>query len=142
MNMKLDDQQINRIAQDLEAGFKVYINRDTLEFRSVLDWDDLIDPEFWEEDLQKIEKEWKDYAVLTKLESREAFRIMEDFAYEVDDERLKENLIKILNRRSPFANFRAEIDDSDYRQQWFDFRSKKTEEYVKTQLKLENIPFE
>ncbi|GBD89199.1 hypothetical protein BMS3Abin03_03149 [bacterium BMS3Abin03] len=50
---------------------------------------------------------------------------------------MKENLFKILNRRSPFANFKAEIDESDYRERWFEFRDKKYEEYVREEL-LEN----
>ena len=79
---------------------------------------------------------------LEKPESRDAFRIMADFVDEVDDERLREDLVKILNRQSPFANYKAEIDESDYRQRWFDFRTKKHEEYVKEQLDRNGIEYE
>lgn len=57
----------------------------------------------------------------------------------MDDERLKEDLIKISNRKSPFANFKAEIESSAYREEWFSFRTKKYEEYVKEQLELEDF---
>ncbi len=53
---------------------------------------------------------------------------MEDFIEEIKDAKLKEYLMKILNGKSPIANFKAEIESSSYRQSWFDFRDKKYEE--------------
>ena len=136
--MKITKEKIKDIAQDLQIGMAVYINRETSETESLLDQDNVYgEPEFWEEEIEKIEKEWKDYVVLTKMSSSEAYQIMEDFVDEVNDERLKEYLIKILNRRSPFANFKAEIDESDYREKWFEFKDKRYEEYVREEL-LEN----
>ena len=43
--MKITTRQINEIAQELEAGMKVYLNKESLEFRSILDWEDIIDNE-------------------------------------------------------------------------------------------------
>jgi hypothetical protein len=140
--MKLLAKQIREIAQLLEAGMKVFLNRVTLEYRSILDWDDMVDPEPWEEEMEKIDNEWADYIVLSKMESRDAFRIMQDFLYEIDDQKQRENLIKILGRKSPFANFKAEIESSDYRQKWFDFRAKRFEDHVREQLDDENIKYE
>ncbi len=140
--MKLTRKQINDIAQELECGMKVFIYREDLEIRTILDWDEMADSEPWEEELEKIENEWTDYVVLEKMKSGEAFNIMVDFIDKVDDERLKEDLLNILNRKSPFANFKAEVESSSYRQQWFDFRTNKHEEYVKEQLETENIAFE
>jgi len=138
--MRITAKQIHDISQDIQAGMKVFINRENLETKSILDLDDSFgDTELWEEELEKIEKEWTDYLIITKMESREAFQIMEDFIEEIHDERLKKDLIIILNRKSPFANFKAEIEASSYRQKWFDFRDKKYEDYVKEQLKLEKI---
>jgi hypothetical protein len=141
--MKTPSKQIHQIAQELEAGMKVFINRENLDTRSILDWEDSYGvSEFWEEELEKIENEWTDYVIITKMETREAFKIMADFIDEVDDDRLKEDLIKILNRKSPFANFKEEVETSSCRQRWFEFRTKKYEDYVKEQLKQENIKFE
>jgi hypothetical protein len=140
--MKVTSKQINEIAQYLETGMKVYLNKETLEFESILDWDDMTDPEPWDEIIRKIENEWRDVMIFEKFESRDAFQIMEDFVYEIDDLKLKEDLIKILNRKSPFANFKAEIESSAYRQKWFDFRTMKHEEYVKRQLADESIEYE
>jgi len=140
--MKVTSKQINEIAQLLETGMKVYLNKDTLEFESVLSWDDMTDPEPWDEIIRKIENEWRDVMIFEKFESRDSFQIMEDFVDEIDDLKLKEDLIKILTRKSPFANFKAEIETSAYRQKWFDFRTMKHEEYVKRQMADESIEYE
>jgi hypothetical protein len=141
--MKISSKEIIEIAQELESGSNIYINRDTLEFKSIFDWEDSYgDTEIWEEEQEKIEKEWKNYIIINKMESREGFKVMEEFTYEVKDERLQEDLINILNRKSPFANFKFEIESSEYREQWFKFRTKKHEEFLKQKLKLEDIEFE
>ena len=137
--MKITSEKINEIAQELEAGMKVYLNRETLEIKPILDWEDISDNEIWEEEVEDILKEWSSYLVISKMESWEAFRVMEEFADSVDDEVFREGLIKILNRKSPFANFKAEVESSPYRQNWFDFRLKKYEEYVKEHLEIEDF---
>jgi len=141
--MKINNIQIHEISEQLQCGFNIYINKETLEIIPIPDMETLIsDNEIWKEELNKIESEWNDYAFITKMESREAFKIMEAFIDEIDDDKLKEDLIKILNRKSPFANFKAEIDSSDYRQKWFDFRDLKYEDYVKEQLESEDFQIE
>ena len=137
--MKITSEKINEIAQELEAGMKVYLNRETLEIKPILDWEDISDNEIWEEEVEDILKEWSSYLVISKMESREAFRVMEEFADSVDDEVFREGLIKILNSKSPFANFKAEVESSHYRQNWFDFRLKKYEDYVKEHLEIEDF---
>jgi hypothetical protein len=140
--MKITSKQINEIAQELEAGMKVFINRETLEFQTVLDWDEMYDPEPWDKSIETIEKEWPDAIALEKMESRDAFRVMAAFVDEIEDSKFREDLIKILNRKSPFANFKIEVETSEYRQLWFDFRTKKYEEYVREQLGFEDIECE
>ena len=109
--MKISQKQIGEIAESLECGEKVFINRETFEIRTIFDFTDSYgDTEIFEEELEEIEREWTDYVVLSKMESWEAFKIMEAFINEIDDERLAENAVKILNRKSPFANFKYEIE--------------------------------
>lgn len=141
--MKLSKEQIKGIAEELDAGMKVFINKENLEIKSVLDWDNLMDDTgFWENELETIYNEWSDFIILEKLESREAFQIMEEFIDEVDDELMKNNLLKILDRKSPFANFKMEVETSEYRQKWFDFKLQKYIEYLKNRLELEGLPFD
>lgn len=137
--MKVTSSKINEIAQELEAGMKVYLNRENLEIKSILDWEDISDDEFWEEELEEMVKEWSDFVVLTKMESWEAFKVMEEFVDTIEDETFCEGLIKILSRRSPFAYFKAEIESSPYRQNWFDFKLRKYEDYVREQLNNEDF---
>ena len=141
--MKISGKQIHEISQDLQCCLKTFINRETGEIKSILDPNDVhSDPETWEEELDKIENEWIDYSVIEKMESWEAFQIMEDFLEEIKVERLKEDILKILNRKSPFANFKAEIESSSFRQNWFDFRVLKYEKYVRQKLREEKINIE
>jgi hypothetical protein len=137
--MKITTKQINEIAQDLDSGMKVFLNRKTLEFKSVFDWDDMIETEPGEETAETIENEWPDAIIFDKMDSREAFRVMEDFIDEIEDPQFQEDLIKILSRRSPFANFKAEVETSEYRELWFSFRTKKYEDYVRYRLSSEGI---
>jgi len=141
--MKITEKQIHEISQDLQTGLKTFINRKTYEIKSILDPNDIYsDSEIWEEEFEEIENEWSDYSIISKMESWEGFQTMEDFIKEIKDDRLKDDLIKILNRKSPFANFKAEIESSEYRQKWFDFRDFKHEVYVKEKLKEEQIKIE
>jgi hypothetical protein len=137
--MKVTSEKINEIAQELEAGMKVYINRETLEIKSVLDWEDTSDNEFWEEETEEVFNEWSDFIVISKMESWEAFKVMEEFVDFIEDEHFSESLIKILSRKSPFANFKAEVESSPYRQDWFDFKLSKYEDYVREHLEIEDF---
>ena len=141
--MKISGKQIREISQDLQCGLKTFINWETGEIKSILDLNDVnSDPETWEEELDKIKNEWINYSVIEKMESWEAFQIIDDFVEEIKDERLKGDIVKILNRKSPFANFKTEIELSSYRQNWFDLRDLKYEKYVRQKLKEEQIRIE
>lgn len=43
---------------------------------------------------------------------------------------MQEKLVKVLNKSKSFANFKNLVENSDCRQQWFDFRQKYYEYYV------------
>ena len=112
------------------------MNTDTFE----MEWmpEDMIDdPSEYElmtgETIESLELKhpgWKNKIVIEPLESHESFKIMEGFVEQVPDLSLRNKLINALNRRKPFANFKYLIDDSAYRQDWFDFRQAWLEEYV------------
>ncbi|MFC0879017.1 hypothetical protein ACE01N_20650, partial [Saccharicrinis sp. FJH2] len=55
--MKLTKSQIKEMAQNLEVGMNIFINREDLEIRTIFDLDEIIgDTEFWEEELEKLKK--------------------------------------------------------------------------------------
>jgi hypothetical protein len=128
----LSIKQINDIAQELDCGMKCYVNTDTGEYKSILDGDDVMDDiELWEEELEEIEKEWTNYVVLEKMPSPIAFKVMARFADTITNEATRDRLFYALDRRSPFRNFRNEVDyDEELREQWFAFKIRKYEEYV------------
>ena len=141
--MRLTQNQITDMAQDLEAGMKIFINRKDLEIRTILDWDEMYgDTEIWDDEMDKIEHEWTDYVVIEKLESRDAFKIMARFIGEIDDRPLAEALSNVLERKSPFANFKAIVERSDYREKWFEFKNQSYANYVRDMLSLNDIEVE
>ena len=141
--MKITSKQINHIAQELEMGMKVYINTETLEYIAIPKDDILMmDSELWEEALEEINYKWPGFILIEEMDSREAYKIMEAFVSEIDDTKFQQKLTRILDNRRPFANFKNEIEWSDYREDWFAFRTKKYEEYLKSLLDQEDIAYE
>ena len=138
--IKLSEKQIKEIAENLDCGFICYYNKRTGEVKNMLDmdnWDG--NDDLWEEDQKELEENSSDYIEFVGLSSTESFRVMEDFAENVDNTKLRNSLINALNRRKPFANFNSQIDDSgDYREEWFDFKNARYIEHVKDQLERYN----
>jgi hypothetical protein len=128
---------INPIAQSIDAGFICYLNPETLEMedvpKSMMD-----DPyefkmvtgiDLEEEELKH--ESWDKCYVFEPLDSDESFRIMESFAKNVEDEILQEELFYALSHHKPFGHFKAIIDHSPFRQDWFDFKIQWLEDHVK-----------
>jgi hypothetical protein len=142
MANQLSKKQVFDISQELQCEMKVIINTDTLEYKSVLDWDDMLDFDLDEELTSENEKGWENSFTIEKMSSREGFQIMENFVDELEDGYFRDNLIKILDRKSPFANFKAEVESSKYREHWFAFRDAAYVEYVEEELKMNDVAFE
>jgi hypothetical protein len=142
MANQLSKKQVFDISQELQCEMKVIINTDTLEYKSVLDWDDMLDFDLDEELTSENEKGWENSFTIEKMSSREGFQIMENFVDELEDGYFRDNLIKILDRKSPFANFKAEVESSEFREQWFAFRNAAYVEYVEEELKMNDVAFE
>lgn len=67
-----------------------------------------------------------DYLFLRPFESPEKFRIMEDFAHQVENERDRNKLMRALGGRKPFRNFRDKLHDlgGSYLEKFYDFEKK------------------
>ncbi len=62
------------------------------------------------------------YQVIESLESRDQFRIMEEFAGTRPDSRLQARLHQALSRNRPFRSFKDAVNsDLDLRARWFEF---------------------
>ena len=134
---------IRPIAESIDAGLVCFLNIDTLEMED-LPKEMLDDPEEFEamteetlDSLNFKHLQWKNCITFKPLESHESFEIMEGFTDLVEDVSLQNKLINALNHKRPFANFKAIIESSDYRQRWFDFKRQFMENHVKDQLLFE-----
>lgn len=134
---------VKEIAGGIEAGFISILNKDTLEVEDVPQGI-LMDPEDFES-VTGIGFEEADYKhpickntiTFEPLESHESFDIMRKFTERLEDKKLQAKLIYALNNRKPFAHFKYHIDNSDHRQEWFDFKNRCLQTHVKELLFVE-----
>ena len=129
-------KMVSGIADSLTAGFVCFVNPDTLEVEEIPQHA-LEEPEDYEamtgestDDFRLKHQKWKKCIEIEPPESYDSFKIMERFVEKVPDANLREKLIDALSRKRPFANFKSIVDNSDFRQDWFDFRKKQLEQYV------------
>lgn len=137
--MKLTEEQIKEIAGNLECGLQCHVHKVTGQMEFHPDPDEVLDPELWQEQFDMIEANKDDYELFEKMDSFQSFRVMEEFVDTLKPGALKSKLENILSRPKPFRNFKYEIDYSDYRQDWFDFRKKAYIEWVKKQPESLNL---
>lgn len=141
----LNKSQIKEIAENLDCGLQCYWNRKTgeilflpEELGYLLDDDSEdsdIGNEWLQEDFDTIKNNLEDIILIEKPNSDYYFEIMEAFADDLpDDLGLKKQLYHALNRNKPFRNFKFEIDNSDYREEWFAFKALKLQEWVEEEI--------
>jgi len=134
---------IKEIAESIDSGLVCFLNLDTAETED-FPKEMLEDPEEFEamtgesfEGLNFKHTNWENSVSFEPLESFESFEIMREFTDSLEDKWLKDKLIIALNNKKPFANFKTIIDNSNYRQDWFDFKKHYMENHVKELLLLE-----
>ena len=138
---------VKEIAESIDLGNVCFLNTNTLAideipkglFFSPSDYE--METGFTLKDFKPKYTRWKKYITIEPLESNESFKIMEKFVDQLDNSKLRERLVYALYNGRPFANFKNIIDNSEIRQDWFDFKDKKLQEYVKTMIEI-NIPEE
>src|SRR5687768_10392364 len=138
--MKVPREILNDIADSLEAGFKCYLHKETLEVVTFLDEDRHpgMDPELWQEDIDKVFDNREKYIEIESMDSSESFRVMEDFVLSLENNSVKVRLLQAIEGRKPFANFKHQIENSgEYREQWFTFRRNRNIDWVQNQLSFD-----
>jgi len=129
---------IQKIAQELDSGFNCYYNSKNDEIIAIPNFSQFSDDEDFKEafsdNLEKVENHKADFIKIETLESYESFKIMELFVEQLPDENLKSDLENVLANKKPFQNFKHKIDNSDFRQNWFDFKQRELEKIVETKL--------
>jgi hypothetical protein len=129
------------IADSIDAGLVCFLNPDTLETEEIPQ-SMLTDPSGFmaktghDPSGECFEHEsWDNCLVFEPLDSFEAFQLMENFAYQVIDEDLKEALLIALNKSKPFTRFRSILEGTEYLQAWYRFKLQQLEKQVKEYMR-------
>ncbi len=137
-NLLSDEKLIDTITQELDCGFVCYLHKETGEYTSVLDENDMMFYDMEEEFIEEQEKTMElihqnidDYVEFRKMSSREGYLVMQDFAETVSHRITQNKLLIALEKRKPFQNFKYVIDNSNYREDWFAYKHQRYMEYVK-----------
>jgi DNA-binding ferritin-like protein (Dps family) len=132
------NEAVKKIADSINTGFVCFLKTETLEIDEIpyeLFSDSYMykmNTGFTLKDFKPKYTHWKKYITIEPLVPNESFKIMEKFVHQLDNSRVRTQLIHALNNRKPFANFKYIIDNSEIRQDWFDFKDKKLQEYVRS----------
>jgi hypothetical protein len=130
----LTEQQIKEIADQIQIGNRSFWHKKTNELLFVPDFLDnpYFDTDLFDEELENLENNFLDYVEIEKPNSSDSFEFMVNFTEQLDDnEKLKNQLIKSLNKKKPFREFKFVIDNSGaYRQQWFDYKEEQLRKWV------------
>ncbi|MDN3620362.1 UPF0158 family protein [Polaribacter undariae] len=131
-------QIIKEIAQDLDCGSECYYNFKTNEIIAIPDFSQVFDEDVFKEAfgeaLERVEQQKADFIKIEPLESFESFKIMECFVAQLTDQNFKLKLQAVLQRKKPFQNFKHQIEQSNFRQDWFDFKQLELEKIVAKKL--------
>jgi hypothetical protein len=138
---------LHDIAENIDCGLVCYLNPETLELEDVpknlaMDPEEFEDAvgEAWDDTFKH--EQWERCITIEPREAFESFKIMEHFIGEIDDKRFAQKLVGILERKRPFANFKAHVEGSEYRQQWFNFKQSELERLVWDEISRQLQPNE
>ncbi len=128
---------IKEIAGDLDCGYDIHDNHKTNELISIPNSSQVFDQqqfeEVFQEDLDKINKQKSGFIKIEVLESYESFKILGKFKEELSDKSFQKEINSVF-KKNPFQNFKHLIDNSDYRQMWFNFKQKELERIVEKRV--------
>ncbi len=132
----IPEEMVREIAEMLDCGHICYLNPHTNETVYVLNPSSC---EYYEEsDVDILEKvdSWDRRITLKPPESFESFKFMEGFIDELPESgySLRNKLVSALSHSHPFAHFKAVIDNCPYRQEWFAYKQKCLEAYVREEI--------
>ncbi|MHB0754126.1 UPF0158 family protein [Polaribacter sp. M15] len=130
---------IREIAQELDCGNDCYYHLKTNEIIAIPNFLEVPDDEEVKEmlrkDFEKINRNNSGFIKIEIPKSFQSFKILERFAEQLNDQNFKLKLQVVLGNIKPFQNFKNTIDQSEFRQSWFDFKQKELEKMVENQLK-------
>ncbi len=137
-HMEISREIANYIADSMEAHEKCYIHKQTLEVVCIPDdslFDGDLDPALWKEELAKIKSDKRNYIEIRKMDSKDAFKVIEEFVNSLPNSFVKRRLLEAIDGPKPFARFKHQIENCGLeRESWFTFRREKNIQWVQEQL--------
>lgn len=77
-----------------------------------------------------------DYVLIPVIDSREGYKMMEEFTEKMGDKKVKKQLMEALSEEAPFKKFKEIVyNHPEERKRWLDFRQKKLLERAKAWCK-------
>ena len=133
--MKPTEEHVKNIAELLDCGELCFFHAPTGAIESYPDPDNpYVELEEWQEIIDRVEDDRSNFIKFEPMDSMQSFRVMEDFANSLSDDAFRDRLIHQLSQRKPFSKFKWTIDNSNYRQDWFDFKEQAYLQWVRQQL--------
>ncbi len=137
---EISAEEYDEIQLSIGTEIDVYYDREANKV--VTSWPDgYLDDETLDEDSgdpKKLAKEYrknkKRYFPIYEMPSSEAFSIMEEFVKQLPDVADKYRLEGALNGRKPFSNFRRQLNETDFLQQWYDYSDREEKNYYRKQI--------
>jgi hypothetical protein len=128
-------EAVEEIAENIDAGLICFYNPDTGKIEDLHPgWAG--DPQSFEEATGEKWDEiftydsWARVITFDPPDSSESYNVMEDFASFVAEGELQNSLLNALSGKRPFRNFNHIIESSPSRQEWFDYKKNRLQEYV------------
>lgn len=134
--MNFKEEKIKEIAELIDCGHVCFLHKKNRNIEYHLKEIDLFFDEEnpWQDVIDKVDNNLDDYIRIEQMNSNQSFQLMELFIEKVKSESFREKLINAVNRSKPFRNFKYLIDNSEYRQHWFDFKLEQNMFWVKEQI--------
>jgi len=96
--------------------------------------DPYFDPDQWSETLDDVLGKEDEYAVFESMDNRMAYSVMQDFVHNLHEDWLRDELEFALASPKPMQDFKFKVENSPYREDWFNYRFRAHMDWVKSQL--------
>lgn len=133
--MKLSENTVREIADWLQCGLECWVHklRGTMHFLPNTD-DPYFDPEMWQDALTDVKGREEEYLIFETMDSSHAYRVMQEFTFELAQSKIRNELEMVLSGPKPFKNFNLCVESSDVREEWFNFKFDAHMDWVKSQV--------
>lgn len=118
---------IKNVEEALELkGMRHFINKESFDLLSYPDELDALetDIDLFDDVIKEIEENPEDYIEIEPITSSEGFIIMEDFTDTIHNIYKQSSLMKALNKRNPFRQFRYALEDTNLTESWNNYEKK------------------